>query len=80
MKALLEGFKNTTNPHVWYEALRCIYNYGKEGRELFHQLERDATEADKKYFVFFNNPITLEKVRLDREQAYHPSVETVFNG
>lgn len=80
MKALLEGFKNTTNPHVRYEALRCIYNYGKEGRELFHQLERDATEADKKYFVFFNNPITLEKVRLDREQAYHPSVETVFNG
>lgn len=80
LNALLEGFRNTTNPHVRYEALRCMYNYGDEGREMFHKLESEATEADKKYFTFFNNPITLEKVRLDREQAYHPSVETVFNG
>ena len=80
LNALLEGFANTTNPHVRYEALRCIYNYGAQGRKLFKKLESEATEADKKYFAFFNNPITLEKVRLDREQAYHPSVETVFNG
>ena len=78
--ALLDGFKNTTNPHVRYEALRCLYNYGPEGRAVFHELEQNAVEADKKYFAFFNNPITLEKVRLDKEQAYHPSVETVFNG
>ena len=80
LDAMLEGYRVTTNPHVRYEALRCIYNYGREGRSLFYQLENEATEADKKYFAFFNNPITLEKIRLDKEQAYHPSVETVFNG
>ena len=80
MAALLEGFHNTTNPHVRFEAIRCIYNYGKAGRMMFHKLEKEAKEADKKYFAFFNNPITLEKIRLDKEQAYHPSVETVFNG
>ena len=80
LNALLDGFKNTTNPHVRFEALRCIYNYGTEGRALFEELERNASDADKKYFSFFHNPITLEKIRLDKEQAYHPSVETVFNG
>ena len=79
LDALLDGFKNTTNPHVRYEALRCIYNYGPEGRALFHKLEEESSDADKKFFDFFNNPITLEKIRLDKEQAYHPSVETVFN-
>ena len=80
LDALLEGFRNTTNPHVRYEALRCIYNYGEEGRALFYELEKNAADSDKKFFDFFNNPITLEKIRLDKEQAYHPSVETVFNG
>ena len=77
--ALLEGYHNTTNPHVRFEALRCLYNYGEEGRALFRKLEQEATEADRRFFGFFNNPITLEKIRLDREQAYHPSVETVLN-
>lgn len=77
--ALLEGYKNTTNPHVRFEALRCIYNYGEEGRAMFYDLERNAKEEDKKFFDFFNNPITLEKIRLDKEQAYHPSVETIYN-
>lgn len=77
--ALLEGYRNTTNPHVRFEALRCLYNYGDEGRALFRKLEQEATEADQRFFGFFNNPITLEKIRLDREQAYHPSVETVLN-
>ena len=78
--ALLEGYHNTTNPHVRFEALRCLYNYGEEGRKLFRELEQEATEADKRFFGFFNNPITLEKIRLDKEQAYHPSVETIYNG
>lgn len=78
--ALLEGFQNTTNPHVRFEALRCMYNYGEEGRALFHDLESKATESDRKFFDFFNNPITLKDIRLDQEQAYHPSVETIYNG
>lgn len=80
LHALLDGFQNTTNPHVRFEALRCMYNYGEEGRKLFKELENNASESDKKFFDFFYNDITLEKVRLDKEQAYHPSVETVYNG
>ena len=78
--ALLDGFQNSTNPHVRFEALRCMYNYGETGRSMFNDLEKNAKEEDKKYFDFFNNPITLAKIRLDKEQAYHPSVETVYNG
>lgn len=77
--SLLEGYSNTTNPHVRFEALRCIYNYGEEGRAKFHELEMNAPETDLKYFEFFHNPITLENISLDKEQAYHPSVETVYN-
>lgn len=77
--ALLDGFRNTANPHVRFEALRCLYNYGEEGRTLFHRLEQEATEEDRRFFEFYKNPITLAKIRLDREQAYHPSVETIYN-
>ena len=80
IEALLDGFRHSNNPHVRYEALRCLYNYGEAGRTAFDKLELESTEADKKYFEFFHNPITLAKVRLDREQAYHPSVETMLNG
>jgi hypothetical protein len=77
--ALLEGYYNTTNPHVRFEAIRCIYNYGEEGRAKFNELKQNALETDLKLFDFFDNPITLEKIRLDKEQSYHPSVETVYN-
>lgn len=77
--ALLEGYYNTTNPHVRFEAIRCIYNYGEEGRAKFNELKQNALETDMKLFEFFENPITLEKIRLDKEQSYHPSVETVYN-
>lgn len=77
--ALLEGYYNTTNPHVRFEAIRCIYNYGEEGRAKFNELKQNALETDLKLFDFFENPITLEKIRLDKEQSYHPSVETVYN-
>ena len=76
---LLDGYENTTNPHVRFEALRCMWSYGEEGRALLDRLEREATGPDKKFFTFFHNPITLNKIPLDKEQAYHPSVETVYN-
>ena len=49
LSSLLEGFQNTTNPHVRFEALRCMYNYGEEGRDLFEDLEKNAKEEDKKF-------------------------------
>ena len=78
LEVMVEEFKEATNPHVRFEALRCLYNYGEEGKARFLELEKQKTERDEKFFSFFNNPITLEKIRLDKEQAYHPSVETVY--
>jgi hypothetical protein len=78
LEVLVDEFKEATNPHVRFEALRCLYNYGNEGRERFEILKKQKSERDEKFFSFFNNPITLEKIRLDKEQAYHPSVETVY--
>ncbi|MBQ8968955.1 MAG: hypothetical protein IJ064_04380 [Bacteroidaceae bacterium] len=79
LSLLLDGYENTTNPHVRFEALRCMYSYGQEGRDLLAHLESEAPEADHKFFSFFHNPITLNRIPLDKEQAYHPSVETVYN-
>lgn len=76
---LLDGYRNSTNPHVRFEALRCMYNYSEEGCKMLDELEAKATEDEKRFFEFFHNPITIARLDLDHEQAYHPSVETVFN-
>ncbi len=76
---LTTGFQSSTNPHVRFEALRCLYNYGEEGKSRFEALEASSKEQDQKFFSFFHNPITLGRIGLDKEQAYHPSVETLYN-
>ena len=78
LDVLVDEYKEAKNPHVRFEALRCLYNYGKEGMEAFRKLEAAKTEEEERFFSFFYNPITLAKIRLDKEQAYHPSVETVY--
>ena len=78
LELLLDGYK-TSNPHVRFEALRCMHSYGEEGRALLKKLEEEASPAEKKFFTFFHNPITLARIPLDKEQAYHPSVETVYS-
>ena len=79
LDVLTEEYRESTNPHVRFEALRCLYNYGEQGRARFHELEGAATEKEQKFFTFFHNPITLGRIRLDKEQAYKPSVETIYN-
>lgn len=76
---LEDGYLNATNPHVRFEALRCMYSYGEEGKTLLEKLEAEANDDEKHFFTFFHNDITLKDIPLDHEQAYHPSVETVFN-
>ena len=76
---LRDCYHSSSNPHVRFEALRCMYNYGSVGRAAFDELERKADEDNKRFFDFFHNPITLGRIPLDKEQAYHPSVETVYN-
>ncbi|MBQ9176964.1 MAG: hypothetical protein IJ139_08880 [Bacteroidaceae bacterium] len=77
LQVLVDGYRNTGNPHVRFESLRCLYNYGKEGRATFERIEQTAPQSDRKFFDFFHNSITLYRIPLDKEQAYHPSVETV---
>ena len=79
LQLLTEGFLHTGNPHVRFESLRCLYNYGTEGRNMFQQLEQNANQRDAKFFDFFHNSITLYQIPLDNEPAYHPSVETVHS-
>lgn len=78
LDVLVDEYHEATNPHVRFEALRCLYNYGEEGLVRFRELEAAKTSDEEKFFAFFNNPITLANIRLDKEQAYHPSVETIF--
>ena len=78
MKLFTYSYENSSNPHVRFEALRCLYNYGREGRQKLKELELNAEEKDKKFFAFFHNPITLSKIPLDELQIYHQTIETSF--
>lgn len=78
MKLFTYSYENSSNPHVRFEALRCLYNYGREGRQKLKELELKADEKDKKFFAFFHNPITLSKIPLDELQIYHQTIETSF--
>lgn len=78
MNMFTYSYENSTNPHVRFEALRCLYNYGREGRLKLKELEKQAKEKDKKFFDFFHNPITLQKIPLDELQIYHQTIETSY--
>lgn len=79
LRTLMDVYKHSRNPHVRLEALRCVWNYGEDGREMLVTLENRAQGDDKKLFTFFHNDLTLSRMPLNKEQAYHPSVETEFN-
>ena len=70
LNVLLDGYRNSGDQHVRYEALRCLYNYGQEGYIKFKELERTAPEEDKRIFEFFNNPITREETKLNKDDIY----------
>lgn len=72
------AYSSSHNPHVRFEALRCLYNYGKEGKAKLFELEKEANDQDKRFFAFFRNPITMRKIPLDEVQIYHQSVETYY--
>lgn len=80
LTALVDAYTHSGDPTVRYEALRCIYNYGDEGRAKHAELELAAkTPAEKNLFEFFRNPITREKVPLSDDDFYRPMFgETIF--
>lgn len=79
LNALLEAYQNSGNPHVAFEALRCLYHYGETGRAKFAELEETAREDQRKYFLFFRNPLLASSVSLSKEEAYKPSLDSIYN-
>ena len=71
LHTLLDGYRNSGSPHVKFEALRCIYLYGEIGRAKFEELRRTASEQEYYYFTFFENPLTLQDIPLEKTARYH---------
>lgn len=69
--SLVDGYRNSGSPHVKFEALRCIYLYGDEGRKKFEELKAGATEREAYFFDFFNNELTLKEIPLEKTARYH---------
>lgn len=67
---LVDGYRNNSDQLVKYEALKCLYNYGSAGRTKFMELERNATEEDRRLFEFFNNPITMGETMLNKNEFF----------
>lgn len=71
LNALLDGYRNSGTQHVKFEALRCIYWYGKEGRAKFEELKNNASDKEKYLFEFFDNPLTKKELPLEKTAKYH---------
>lgn len=76
---LREGYENTPDPHVRFEALRCLHNYGAEGANCLRELEHAATEDERHYFRFFHNPLTQARLAMPPAEDYRPTATTVFS-
>lgn len=71
LNALVDGYRNSGSPHVKFEALRCIYLYGQQGRAKFEELKAQSTDRDEFYFKFFDNELTLKEIPLEKTARYH---------
>lgn len=69
--SLLDGYRNSGNPHVRFEALRCLYWYGDKGRQIFEDLKANATDKEKWLFEFFENDLTKKELPLEKSARYH---------
>lgn len=71
LNTLVDGYKNSGTQHVKFEALRCLYWYGAEGKAKFEELKRNAPEKDKNLFEFFENELTIKDLPLEKTAKYH---------
>lgn len=71
LNTLLDGYRNSGTQHVKFEALRCIYWYGTEGRSKFEELKRNATDKERPLFEFFDNKLTKKELPLEKTAKYH---------
>lgn len=70
LDVLTDGYKNNSDQLVKYEALRCLYSYGRAGRARFMELKAVAPEADKRLFEFFENEVTRNETMLNQDDLY----------
>lgn len=72
LSSLLDVYRNSGSQHVKFEALRCLYLYGEEGRMKFEEFRAAAkTEQEKSLFEFFTNELTKEEINLEKSAKYH---------
>ena len=71
LNALLDGYRNSGTQHVRFEALRCLYWYGEQGRAKFEELRLKAPERDKNIFDFFTNELTKKDLPLEKTAKYY---------
>ena len=71
LDAIVDIYLHSGSQRVRYEALRSLYNYGAVGRAKFEELRLKAVEeGDKKLFEFFVNTMSLEDVKLPKNDFY----------
>lgn len=71
LNTLLDGYKNSGNMMVKFEALRCLYWYGIAGRQKFEEIKANAQDKEKNLFEFFNNDLTKKELRLEKSDEYY---------
>lgn len=80
LQILVDGYFNSTDQKVRYEALRCLWNYGPEGRQKFKEIEASRNPRDSFLFEFFHNDITKEDLPLLKSSTYRqPFGENIFS-
>lgn len=62
LDTIINTYQNSISQKVRLEALRCLYNYGDEGKKQFALLEQQAEGNDQKLFEFFHNNITMKQL------------------
>lgn len=71
LNALVDAYTNSGSPHVKFEALRCLYQYGEVGHTKFMELEMKASAQDRKLFEFFHNREIHADLPLQDNDLYH---------
>lgn len=78
--ALAGVFQSAVSSVISYEALRCLYNYGKEGRAKFGELKAAAADTAKAVlFAPFEKASMAAFIAMDKTLDYAPAETTVYN-
>lgn len=78
--ALAAVFGSAASCVISYEALRCLYNYGRAGRRKFEELKAAAKDTAKEVlFAPFEKESMAAFIAMDKVLDYAPAEKTVYN-